>query len=198
MAWYDAIIGPAGHKAVQFGKKLVAEPKSTTQQRQDLRNQGGMSSVFADQAQGGYGALGAEGDALRQALRDQMTGKTSVSGEMLRQGLDQQLNLGRSMAASASPANSGMAARTAANNMARASYGMSGQAAVAGLQERMAASQALADAILKQRQQDMTVALGSRQNAINAYGGGTPEKSTLEKLAPFINAGIGAAAGGLK
>jgi hypothetical protein len=42
---------------------------------------------------------------------------------------------------------------------------MSGQAATAGIQERMAASQAYNDAIARQRAMELQQALGSRQNA---------------------------------
>lgn len=189
MAWYDYAFGPAGYAISKGVQKLTAEPKSVGQQRNNLNNQGGMASWFADTAQNNYGNLGAEGDAARQMLRDQATGKTSISGEMLRQGLQQQLSQQQSMAAGAGPQNAAMAARTAANNMGRASYGMSGQAALAGMQEKMAAQKALADAILAQRQQEQNVALGSRQNAISAYGGVTPEKSLLERYLPVINAG---------
>lgn len=169
------------------------ESKSTQEQRADLNNQGGMSSWFADTAQNKYGDLGAEGDAARQMLRDQATGKTSVSGEMLRQGLQQQLSQQQSMAASANPANAAMAARAAANNMGRASYGMSGQAAVAGMQEKMAAQQALAQAIAEQRRQELQAALQARQTAVGAYGGIKPEGTALEKWMPAIEAGAGAA-----
>jgi hypothetical protein len=48
--------------------------------------------------------------------------------------------------------------------------------------------------ILKQRQQDAQVALGSRQNAVGAYGGVTPDKSFIEKYGPMIATGAGFAA----
>lgn len=192
MAWYDWTIGPAGPLIRKGVEWATQESDSAKQQRDSLSQQGGASSAFADKAEGAYGQLGAEGDRLRQMLYEQATGKKSVSGEMLRQGLDQQLTQQQSMAASAAPRDAAMAARTAANNMGRASYGMSGQAAVAGMQEKMAASQALADALYKQRQQDMQVGLGARQNAISGYGGMTPQKSPLEQMLPVINAGVGA------
>ena len=70
------------------------------------------------------------------------------------------------MAASASPANAAMAARTAATQMGRLGAGMSGAAAMAGIQERNAAQQALNDSILRQQQLQLQGALGARQNAI--------------------------------
>jgi hypothetical protein len=175
-----------------LGSGLVDESKSAKDQRYNLNNQGGMSSWFADQGQENFGALGAEATGQRQYLRDLAAGKNSVSAEQLRQGLQQNLAGQRSMAASASPQNAAMAARSAANNSARLGYGMSGQAAVAGMQERNDANKMLAELIMRQREQELQAALQSRQNAIGAYGGVKPEKSTLEKYAPLINAGVGA------
>lgn len=172
---------------------ITDEPKGNVQQRQDLRNQGGMASWFADQGQAGFGRLGGEADALRAALARQAQGQGLVSSEMLRQGLQQNVAAQHAMAASASPQNQAMAARTAAMQAGRLGAGMSGQAALAGMQERAAAQQALAQFLLNQRQQELQAALGSRQNAISAYGGITPEKSKLEQWQPIINAGIGAA-----
>jgi hypothetical protein len=97
------------------------------------------------------------------------------------------------MQASASPGNAAMAARMASQNAARLGYGMSGQAATAGIQERMAASQAYNDAIARQRAMELQQALGSRQNATAAYGGVTPDKSFIDKWGPAIIGGIGAA-----
>jgi hypothetical protein len=90
-----------------------------------------------------------------------------------------------------------MAARTAANNVGRLGYGMSGQAAMAGMQERRDAESQLANMIMQQRQQDLNAALGSRQNATSAYGSVTPEQATpsmLQMAQPFINAGMGGGA----
>lgn len=182
-----------GYATYRAGKWLTDEPAANAEQRKDLNNQGGMASWFADQGQAGFGRLGGEADALRAALARQAQGQGLVSSEMLRQGLQQNVAAQHAMAASASPQNQAMAARTAAMQAGRLGAGMSGQAALAGMQERAAAQQALAQFLLNQRQQELQAALGSRQNAISAYGGITPEKSKLEQWQPIINAGIGAA-----
>lgn len=157
------------------------ESQSTVEQRGDVRNQAGMSSWVADQADARSQALGAEAQARRDYLRRIASGQDSVSSEQLRQGLQQNVAAQRSMAASAPPSQSGMAARTAAIQSARLGSGMAGQQAVAGLQERQAAERSLADMILQQRGQEVQTMLGSRQQAIAGYGGYTPEGSTLDK-----------------
>lgn len=172
-------------------KRWGDDSPSTVAQRENLNNQGGMSSWFADSGQENYGRLGQEADANRAMLRDQASGKVSLSGEQLRQGLQQNMAAQRSMAASASPNNSAMAARTAAMQMGRQGAGLSGAAATAGIQERRSAQDALAQQILAQRGQDMNVALGSRQNAISAYGGIKPEDNLIDKYAGGVAAGFG-------
>ena len=199
MAWYNPVDWArgavnAGSKAIDWIGGLGDESDSTQQKRADLNNQGGMASVFADQGQQGYGAMSAEAQQARDYLRRLASGQDSVSAEQLRQGLQQNVAAQRSMAASASPQNAAMAARTAMMNTGRLGAGMSGQAALAGLQERQQAQQALNQAILGARGQDLQAALGSRQNAIAGYGGVTPEGSWLDKWANPIAGGLGAAA----
>lgn len=161
-------------------------------QFRNLGNQGGMASVFGDQGQDNYNQMTQEAAAQREALRRRAMGQDSLSSEQLRQGLQQQYAQQRSMAAGANPANAAMAARTAAMGMGRASSGMAGQAATAGIQERAAAEKQLSDMILGGRQQDVNVALGSRSNAINAFGTQIdPGKSKLEQAQPYVNMGIG-------
>jgi hypothetical protein len=172
---------------------LTAESASAQAQRANLDNQGGMASWFGDQGQANYGALGAEAAQQRAQLQRLANGENSLSREQLRQGLQQNMSAQRSMAASASPQNGPMAALHAAQNMGRLGAGMSGQAAIAGIQERNAAQNALMQSILQQRQQDAQVALGSRQNAISAFGGMQPEKTKLEQYMPLVQAGVGAA-----
>lgn len=169
-----------------------AESESAKRQREMLEQQGAAASGFAGVGEQGYGATGIEAQQARDYLRRVANGQDSLSREQLRQGLQQQLAMQRSYAASAPPSNQAMAARTAANNMGRASSGMSGNAAMAGIQERNAANLALNDAILKQRQQDMQVALDSRRNAISGYGGAAPEKSWIEKYGGAIAGGAAA------
>jgi hypothetical protein len=163
-------------------------------QRANLNQQGQAASGFADQGQQGYGAMTQESQQARDYLRKIASGQESLSGEQLRQGLALNMSAQRSMAASAAPQNQAMAARTAMMNMGRLGAGMSGQAATAGIQEREAAQQGLANMIMQQRGQDMQVALGSRGNAINGYGGVKPEGSWLDKWAGPIGGGLGAAA----
>jgi hypothetical protein len=160
------------------------ESDSEKAKRDQLNQQGAAAGAFADQGQAGYGQLGTEAADSRKYLRDVIAGRESIAGEQLRQGLQQNLASQRSMAASAAPQNAAMAQRNAAMNMGRASMGMTGQAALAGIQERRAAQEALMQSIMAQRGQDMQVALGSRDNAIRAHGGVTPEKSLFERLLP--------------
>lgn len=170
------------------------ESASSQQKRTDLNNQGGMASWFADQGQNNYGQMTAEAAQQRDAFRRLASGQDSLSAEQLRQGLQQNMNQQRSMAASASPSNAPMAALHAAQNMGRMGAGMSGQAALAGIQERQQAQNALSNMIMQQRQQDANVALGSRQNATGAFGGVTPDRSALEKWASPVAGGIAAGA----
>ncbi len=167
------------------------ESDSTKQQRADLNTQGQAASDFATTGQANFRGLGAEAYDVRDILRRQAMGQDSVTREMLRQGLQSNLSAQRSMAAGASPNNAAMAARTAAMQMGRMGAGMSGQAAIAGMQERQAATKAWMDAVNAQRQQELQAALGSRQTAIGAYGAVKPEGTDLEKAQPLINAGIG-------
>jgi hypothetical protein len=191
-----------GYGAYKAGKKLVnwatKEGAGAAEQRDNLGNQGGMASWFADQGQAGFGALGAESQGLRQMLAAQARGENSVVSEQLRQGLQSNVAAQRSMAASAAPQNAAMAARQAAINAGRMGMGLSGQAATARIQEQQAAQKTLGELLMQQRQQELQAALGSRQNAISGYGGITPGKSPLEQALPVINAGIGAASMGMK
>jgi hypothetical protein len=164
----------AAGKSIYDSYEGSKEQDAANKARQDaafgnLNNQGGMSSVFADQGQQGYGAMTQESQQARDYLRKLASGQESLSAEQLRQGNQQAMSAQRSMAASASPQNSAMAARTAAQNMGRINMGLAGQQATAGIQERQAAQQALANMIMQQRGQDLPAALGSRQNAIGAF-----------------------------
>lgn len=162
-------------------------------QRNRLAETGLASNQFAEYNQGGYQQLTGEAAAQRDYLRRIAGGQESIAGEQLRQGLQQNIAGQQSMAASARPGGQAMAARQAMMNAGRAATGMSGQAAIAGMQERKNAQEALNQMIMQQRQQDLQGALGSRQTAISGYGGITPVKTKLEQLLPLINAGVGAA-----
>lgn len=170
------------------------ESKSSTQKRTDLNQQGAAAGGFAGVGEQGYGAMTGEAQQARDYLRQIASGQQSVSAEQLRQGLQQNQAAQRSMAASASPQNSAMAARTAAMQMGRMGTGMSGAAAQAGIAERQAAQQGLANMIMQQRGQDLQAALGSRQNAITGYGGVTPDQSALEKWANPVAGFLGGVA----
>ncbi len=172
---------------------LGDESESTTKKRNDLDYQGQEASGFANEGQDAYTGMRAEGAGIRDMLRKQATGETSLSSEQLRQGLQQNLAAQRSMQASASPGNAAMAARMASQNAAKLGYGMSGQAATAGIQEREAGARAYSDAYNQQRQQELEQALRSRQNAIAGFGGVTPEQSGLEKAAPWVGMATGGA-----
>lgn len=164
--------------------------KSSSEQQNDenrrlLNEQVGKASGFADQGQAGFGRTGLEAERARQYLRDVAEGRNSVSARQLQQGLQQNLAAQRSMAASAAPANAAMAARTAAQQGARLGYGLAGQQAIAGLQERQQAQQALNQAILGARGQDLNAALGSRDTAVRGLAPQVqPEKSFWEKYGP--------------
>jgi hypothetical protein len=164
------------------------------EKRKRLNEQGDAAGNFAGVGEAGYGAMSVEAQQARDYLRRLASGQESVSREQLRQGLQQNLSAQRSMAASASPQNAAMAARTAALGMGRAASGATGQAAIAGLQERQAAQQALANMIMQQRQQDLQAALGSRGNAVGAFGGVTPQGSLLDRWANPIASGLAAGA----
>lgn len=167
------------------------DSESKVQQRDNMNETGNQASNFADQSQAGVAGLSAEAAAQRDALRRLASGQDSYSAEELRQGLQRNLSAQRSLAAGAGPQNAAMAARQASLNAARMGSGLVGQQALAGIKERQAAQDALTQAILGQRGQDVQAALGSRGNAINAYGGIKPEGSFLDKYGGAIMGGLG-------
>lgn len=204
MSWKDWIPGygiPGVGNLGDLGAYLTEPGHGNDASRANLDQSGNLASDFADQSQTGYQQLGAEGAANRDYLRGLASGQNSVSAEQLRQGLGQNLAAQRSYAAGASPQNAAMAARTGAMNMGRLGYGMAGQQAIAGLAERNQAQNNLTGAIQGARGQDLQAALGSRQNAINAYGqtmNPNGDKSKLDQYMPLINAGVGAAGAAAK
>lgn len=197
MGFLDPILGIGDAAGVKFGAELTADEKA---RKKLLEEQAAAAGGFADYGEGGFRSLGSDADSVRAMLQAHATGAQSFSGEQLRQGLMQNQAQQRSYAASASPQNAAMAARSAAMNMGRSASGMTGQAALAGIAERQAFAKALADATLQQRQQELQAALGSRQNALTGYGAGNPfvpQPGLGDKL---LNAGaqIGASAAGRK
>lgn len=159
------------------------------EQRAGLTQQAQAAGDFAGLGESGFGRLGGELGGEYGFLRDIASGKNSIAGEQLRQGLQQQLAAQRSMAAGASPQNQSMAMLHASRNAMNMGSGLAGQQALAGMEERRQAQSALLQALLQQRQQELSAALGSRGNAIQGYGGITPGQSTLDSWAgPLMGA----------
>lgn len=165
------------------------------QRKELLYQQAAAAGGFAQQGQQGYKQLGQRATGALDYLQGQTQGQNSVSAEQLRQGLAQNQAQQMSMAAGASPQNSAMAARTAAMQMGRLGAGLSGQQAIAGLQERNQAMQQYASLLEALRQQELQAALQSRANAMQGYGAqnaGTPEKSNVEKYGPMVRDALSA------
>jgi len=173
---------------------FVQDNGGLDQQRSNLDSQGNAAGSWADEAQNNARGLGAMSSDQYNALGRQASGQDSISREMLRQGLQQQYGQQRSMAAGASPQNAAMAARTGATQMGRAATGMAGQAAVAGMQEQMAARQAQSNFLQNWRNQELQAAQGGRGSAISAYGGGQIDKPWIEKYGSAVSGGAGMAA----
>ncbi len=173
--------GQIGGGVAKIGGFLTA-PRGSNQPGVDsfgLSGASGQAGNFANVGESGFSRLGGEANQVRNRLERQAAGQDSLSREQLRQGLQQQLSGYRSMAASAPPSQGPMAARTAMMGMGRAASGMSGQAALAGIQERSAANQALGNLLMQERQQDLTAALGARGHQIQGLG--TLEQSATSR-----------------
>ncbi len=178
----------------QAAKAKAAAPAGPN--KYSTSNQQGQAAAgFAATGQKGFGALGAESADVRDQLRRQMSGQDSLAGEQLRQGLQQNLAAQSSMAASASPQNAAMAARTAMNNAGRLGAGMSGQQALAGIAERQAATQSLGGMLDNQRQMELQAALQSRGQSIDAYGNVLNAKVGLAGKPKGWERGLSAAVG---
>lgn len=187
---------PAPPPALRDQTGLADPWKVSDKTRQDLlAQQGGRAGMFADQSERGYAQYGAQGQGALDQLQAQANGQNSVSALQLRQGLQQNLAAQRAQAASASPQNAAMAARTAAMQSSRLGAGLAGQQAVAGLQERNQAQQQYGAMLQGLRGQDLNAALSSRQNANSGYGAGNtgaPQKTWSETYGPAIIAGASA------
>lgn len=164
--------GDVGRTARQmggFGRQGMQDFQNTRQLDANQRQMGQVGHQF--------GRLGQQYGRIAQ-------GMDSISAEQLRQGLEQNIAGQRSMAAGAAPQNAAMAARTAAINAGRMGAGMSGQAAMAGLQERrdalgaqMGAMQGqgqmqglMQQGLMGQRGQNLQAGLGGMQGAMQGYG----------------------------
>jgi hypothetical protein len=185
-----------GGGAIRDGLGGLTRRPGEEEQRQGLTDQSGRASSFAGYGEGEFGRLSGELAGETGYLRDIARGKESVTAEQLRQSLQQNLAAQQSMAAGASPQNASMAALMASRNAMQLGSGLAGQQAVAGMQERQAAQNALAQLLLQQRQQGLQAALGSRETAIGALGAITPGQSTLDQWAGPIMGGLGLATGG--
>lgn len=149
----------------QFGQTL---------QQQYMQNQAGIANTMG----------------MLQGLAN---GQNSVSAEQLRQGMQQGQAQQMSMAASAAPQNQAMAARNAMMNAGNLASGMMGQQAMAGLQERQAALNALSQMQMQQSGQNINGALGFAQNANNAYG--TDLQNPQKTIGSLVGGSIGGLAG---
>lgn len=165
--------------AVRYGKNKVGDALEWYDQATDrdqgknmekLQDQGGKASGFADQTQGSFTSLGDEANRERDYLRDIARNGDPATRLFLKQGMQRNQAMQQSMAAGARPGNSAMAAINAASNAGRAGAALAGQQAAADLQARKQAQMALAQMLMQQRQQDLSAALGSRGDAIGAYG----------------------------
>jgi hypothetical protein len=196
MAWDDWVFGiptAGGYNAAKWGVKKLTDPSpgelDERQRKELLAEQAAKSGGFADSGERGFGQLGQDARARMDYLQRVASGEHSIAGEQLRQGTQALQAQQRSMAAAAAPRDAAASAHAAALNSARLGYGMSGQAALAGLQERRDAESALANMINQQRQQELMAALQGRGTAVTGYGAGNagqPERSRLDKLLPAI------------
>ena len=155
-------------------------------------NNAAQGNAFGNAAAGQYGANQAGINQSIAALQAQANGQNSVSAMQLAQGQQANLAAQQSMAASANPQNAAMAARNAAYNMNSSNYGLSGQQAVAGLQERNQAQSALGQLQLGQSGQNLQGALGGYGVANQGYGNalGTPQQG----IGPMVQSAVGGAA----
>lgn len=196
MSWYDytplgAVDNLTGGHIKKNAKKAAdwyddATDRDPNDLQGGLEEQANKASGWADESRDRVGVLTEESAANRARLQDIATGKESVSAMQLAQANQQNQAMQQSMAAGARPANAAMAARTAAMNAGRQGAGLAGQQAIAGIQERQAATNSLTNALLNERGQDVQATGQGYSTATNAYGDalksamGTPTK--MEKL----------------
>lgn len=194
MSWWQTALDPANlfgkdSKTKKGVRNLFADPQSDVDKRNRLTTVGGNVGVLADDAHLSYQGLNGRLNGALDDLQARANGQNSVSALQLHQALQQNLASQRANAASASPGNAAMAARTAANNMGRLGYGLAGQQAVAGLQERNQAQDAYSGLLGMSRGQDLQGAIGAYNTQVSAYGGNQqqePGKTKMDKLAPAI------------
>ena len=125
---------------------------------------------FGQSLQGAYLQNQAGINNTMGMLNGLASGQNSVSMQQLHQGLQQAQAQQMSMAASATPQNQAMAARNAMMNAGNLASGMMGQQAMAGLQERQGALNALSQMQMQQSGQNLNGALQAAQLSNGAYG----------------------------
>lgn len=188
MGMFDWLYKPAVGTLEDAG--IISKSDLSNPYRTGLNQNAQQAGQFANQAGRNYGANQRGLNDSIAALRATANGQNSVSAEQLRQGNQQALSGQRSFAASASPQNAAMAARTGAMQMGRLNSALAGQQAVAGLQERNQAQQALGQLQLGQSGQNLQGTLGGYGASNQAYGTalGTPEKNWLERNKNVVDA----------
>jgi len=162
-----------------------------------LSQQGGQAGKFADQSQDSYTQLGKQGQGALSGLQAIANGQRSVSAEQLRQGMQQGLAQQQSIAAGAAPQDAAGAARTAAIQSGRLSSGLSGQQALAGLQERNQAQGQYGQLLGTLRGQDVNAASSARAAAASSYGAGNagpPTPGWWDENGKYVQAGASAVA----
>lgn len=192
MGWWDDLKNKVSNGLHNAKNDFFGGGADNTAPRAGLTTNANNATGFANTAQGNYNRGTAALGQSATDLRSIANGQSSVSAEQLRQGLQQNLAAQQSAAAGAAPMNSAMAARTAAIQSAHLGSALAGQQAVAGLQERQNAQQALAQLLLGQRGQDLQGTLGGYGAVNQAYGSQISQngdKSNVEKYGPAIAAG---------
>ncbi len=177
-----------GNAATAVG--LGGASQSTLNKQANLNSVGANAQQFAGSNQAGFNGLGSQGNQSLAQLQAIANGQNSVSAMQLQQAQQAAMAQQRSLAAGASPANSAMAARNAANNLNTANYGLAGQQAVAGLAERNQAQTQYANLLGTLRGQDLQGALGSNQTAVGAYSGGlngVADPTIAQQWAPIVS-----------
>jgi hypothetical protein len=148
----------------------------------NAQQQGGFGQTLQQQYMGNQAGI----NNTMGMLQGLAQGQNSVSMEQARQGLQQSQAQQMSMAAGAAPQNQAMAARNAMMNAGGMASGMMGQQAMAGLQERQGALNALSQMQMQQSGQNLQgagafgglansaygTALGNRQNTWGGLIGG--------------------------
>lgn len=121
------------------------------------RNAGDRQAQQANAFQARDSSFRGDQAAAAQYLGEQMRGQHLLSAEQLRQGQMSNVAAQQAAAASAGPGQQAMAQRMAMANSARQGYGMSGQAAMAGIAERNAAAGAYGQMAGQIRGQDLSL-----------------------------------------